>query len=308
MHTPIALFAYNRKGHLAKTIQALQHCHLCSESDLFLFIDGPKNNATEIDFQAILEVNNYAKSITGFKSVKLIEQKHNLGLTQSVIQGISHVLQNHKAVIVLEDDMLVAPDFLTFMNQGVNQYENNPAVAGISGYAFPINEKLPYFTRTGSCWGWATFQRVWEDFLIQREKLNLNLIAENELKLFNVYNNVYSTMFIQNKQGLVQSWAIDFYLYYFSQKQYFLMPGINLVSNIGFDGSGAHQKHGNFLTDNNPIGHKLMMQFPAIVQEEKEIRKKIEQLYQKGYARPSLIKSFVNKIKSVLLGNENNNH
>jgi glycosyltransferase involved in cell wall biosynthesis len=308
LHFPVAIFAYNRKKHLSNTIQALLNCDLAGQSDVFIFIDGPKKNASIEEINAIKEVSSFVHSIEGFKSIQIIEQSTNLGLTNSVAKGISLVLSKAKAVIVLEDDIVVGKDFLNFMNNALVKYENEPQIAGISGYSFPINEHKAYLTRTGSCWGWATYKRVWDDFIKKREQLNLDLIETNEHDLFNVYDNLYGDMFLQTKQGIIQSWAVEFYLYYFSKKQFFLMPGVNLIANEGFDGSGAHHKKGNFLTDNNPIGSFSQIDFPAQIKEEKPIRMKIEALYQKGHAKPSMINSFVSKIKSVLLGNENNHH
>jgi len=40
-------------------------------------------------------------------------------------------------VIVLEDDHVTTPDFLTFMNAALDYYEANPKVFSVSGYAFP---------------------------------------------------------------------------------------------------------------------------------------------------------------------------
>jgi hypothetical protein len=308
LNSPIALFLYNRPKHAMHTIAALQLCIESKESDLFIFIDGHKSQASQTELQQIKDVKKYSHSVNAFKTVQIIEQNENIGLSKSITKGISHVLQSHKNVIVLEDDIIVGQDFLSFMNLALKKYENDPKVAGISGYSFPINEPQPFFSRTGSCWGWATYKRVWDDFLIKRNELNLSLISNNEMSLFNVYNNVYSNMFLQNKQGVIQSWAVEFYLYYFSKKYFFLMPGLNLVANEGFDGSGAHKKRGNFLTDNNPIRNLSKINFPHHVVEEKHIRKKIQKLYEQGFSKPSFIISFVNKIKSVLLGNENNNH
>lgn len=308
MHFPIAVFAYKRKFHLSNTIKALLNCDLAGQSDVFIFIDGPKKNANAEEINAIKDVSDFVHSINGFKSVKIIEQSTNLGLTNSVINGISFVLSNANAVIVLEDDIMVGKDFLTYMNTALKKYEAETLVAGVSGYSFPINEEQPYFCRTGSCWGWGTYQRVWNDFVNARAQLNLNLIAPDELKLFNVYDQVYSSMFLLAQQSKIQSWAIAFYLYYFSKKQYFLMPGVNLIDNTGFDGSGAHQKNGNFLTDNNTIGSLPVIQLPSTINEQKSIRNKIEKLYKKGYAKQSALTTFINKIKSVILSNEKTNH
>lgn len=308
MNSPIALFLYNRPNHTLQTINALLNCKECAQTPIYIFLDGPKSDASIFDLEQIAMVKNIALSLNGFKSIKIIEQHVNLGLSKSLLNGISEVLQNFSNVIVLEDDICVAKDFLYYMNLALNQYQNDIRVAGISGYSFPIGVKEPYFTRTGSCWGWGTYKRVWEHFIQEREKLDLNLIAASELNLFNVYDGVYSNMFEQNKAKQIQSWAIEFYLYYFSQKQYFLMPGINLVSNVGFDGSGAHQKNGNFLTDNNPIGNLHEVKFPETVSEDLYIRKKIEKLYKIGYGNPNSLLTFFNKIKTLLLGNEKFNY
>jgi hypothetical protein len=306
--SPIALFVYNRLQHTIKTVEALKLSTGGTDTDLFIFCDGIKDTENINMQNKVAAVRAYVKSITGFKSIHIIEQSKNIGLSNALVNGISTVLQKFNSVIVIEDDMLVGRDFLMYMNKALNKYENEPKVAGISGYSFPINEMQPYFSRTGSCWGWATYKRVWDNFLACRNSLSLTLIPTNELQLFNVYDSVYSSMFLQNKQGIIQSWAIEFYLFYFSQKQYFLMPGVNLISNVGFDGSGAHKKKGNFLTDTNPVLKLDNFEFPTELVEPNHIRKKLIKLYSKGYAKPSFLKSFVNKIKSVLLGNENNHH
>lgn len=308
MNSPIALFIYNRLAHTKATVAAIQACSQAVDSDLYIFCDGPKINASNDEVDAINTLRAFANEITGFKSVQIIAQKSNLGLSKSIVQGITNVLEKHESVIVLEDDIVVGKDFLNYMNTALLKYEHEPKVAGISGYSFPIKETQPYFSRTGSCWGWATYKSVWDDFRCNRENLNLNDIDANELDLFNVFGTVYTSMFLQTKQGSIQSWAVEFYLYYFSKKQYFLMPGINLIENAGFDGTGTHKTNGNFLTNNNAVGQLSKLNFPAEITEDPKIRKKIIALYHQGYARSTWISSFVNKIKRLLLANENNNH
>lgn len=306
MKTPVALFVYNRLDHAIKTIDALKKANGANETDLYVFCDGAKDFESLSQKNKVVEVRQFIKSISGFNTIQIIEQSQNIGLANSIVNGLSFVLKNHSNVIVIEDDIIVGNDFLYFMNLALEKYENEPNVAGISGYSFPIGQHKSYFTRTGSCWGWATYKRVWDDFIKKRNELNLDLILNHERALFNVHKNIYADMFLQSKQGTIQSWAVEFYLYYFSQQQYFLMPGENLIANTGFDGSGHHKKRGNFLTDNNAIGNFKIKEFPIEVKEDLNVRKKIEKLYKKGFSKPSFINSFVNKIKSVLLGNEKN--
>ncbi|WP_315853192.1 glycosyltransferase family protein [Mucilaginibacter robiniae] len=103
---PIALFVYNRPDHTRRTLNYLQKNQLAEESRLFIFSDGPK---TEADQQKVKEVRLLAQQATGFKSVKLIERAENMGLANSIISGVSQLVQEYGKVIVFEDDLLSSP-------------------------------------------------------------------------------------------------------------------------------------------------------------------------------------------------------
>lgn len=302
LKAPIALFLYNRLEHTRKTVNALLACKESIKTDLFIFCDGPKTAATDTDIENISAVRDFAKKVKGFKSIKIVEYSSNIGLSNSIVRGINEVLNSYENIIVIEDDIIVSSDFLTYMNEAFHKYGQDNRVAGITGYSFPIHESDMYFTRTGSCWGWGTFKRVWFKFMEQRNSLSVSHIPENELKLFNVYEQLYTNMFECARNGIIQSWAVEFYLYYFIQKQYFLMPGINLINNVGFDGSGRHGGKGNFLTDTNPIGKIQELRFPSEVGEPIHIRKKLEKLYKQGYAQKGNWTYFFSRIKKLFLG------
>jgi hypothetical protein len=299
MYAPVVIFAYNRPAFLKQCVKRLSNCAEAGETALFVFCDGPKENASAAELQAVAQTHEAAKSIKGFKSVQVNLNKVNEGLTKSVIAGITKVLSTHSSVIVLEDDLFLSHQFLTFMNAALQRYEHNNQVAGISGFSFPINEVHPYFSRTGSCWGWATYQRVWENFLATKDTLALTQIKPEELKTFNVYDAYYATMYEQQQKGLVQSWAIEFYLSYFVQQQVFLFSGANLVVNAGFDGSGAHHKTGNFLTDHNPLKMFEELKYPEHIGERGEVRKKLERIYQKGLKPPGVLRRLLWKIPGI---------
>src|SRR3990167_9660533 len=106
---PIVLFVYNRLRHTRKTIEALKENYLAKDSDVFIFSDGPKN---EIDKPGVEEVRNYVKTISGFRSVNVVEREKNLGLANSIISGVTEVVNKFGKVIVLEDDLVTSPYFL----------------------------------------------------------------------------------------------------------------------------------------------------------------------------------------------------
>ncbi len=162
--SPICLFTYNRLSETKETVEALKDNLLASESDLLVFSDGWKNELAKND---VLSVRKFISSINGFKSVKVIESGVNKGLARSIIEGVTQLINEYGSVIVMEDDLITSPNFLSYMNQSLNFYRNNSKVWSVSGFSFPINYPENYgfdnsFGVRASSWGWATWKDRWE--------------------------------------------------------------------------------------------------------------------------------------------------
>ncbi|MCL2651232.1 MAG: glycosyltransferase [Candidatus Azobacteroides sp.] len=237
---PIALFTYNRPQHTKETIEALLLNEFADESDLIIFSDAAKNdNATK----GVNDTRQYLKTITGFKSVQIIERETNYGLANSIIDGVSDVVGRYGQIIVLEDDLLTSPYFLRFMNEAMNLYENQEDVISIHGYLYPVNKKMPetFFIRGADCWGWGTWRRGWDIFNVNGQELLDELIAKKLEWNFD-YNGSYPYTKMLKKQvkGAVGSWAIRWYASAFMNNKLTLYPGRSLVFNSGNEGSGTN--------------------------------------------------------------------
>src|ERR1700756_846434 len=161
---PIALFVYNRPEHTRRTISYLQKNLLADESRLFIFSDAAK---TENDKAKVDEVRQLIKEVTGFKSVKVTERKKNLGLAESIISGVTQLVNEYDKVIVFEDDLLSSPFTLQFFNEALARYKTEDKVMHIGAYMYNLDKKgLPqtFFFRAATSWGWATWARAWKDF------------------------------------------------------------------------------------------------------------------------------------------------
>ena len=111
---PIALFVYNRPNHTARTLKFLQQNELATESRLFIFSDAAK---TEGDQKLVDEVRSLIKDTDGFKSVEIVERKDNMGLANSIIAGVTKLVNTYGKVIVFEDDLISSPYTLTYFNE-----------------------------------------------------------------------------------------------------------------------------------------------------------------------------------------------
>ena len=237
---PIALFAYNRFQHLRLTVEALQKNELASQSDLFLYSDAPKRDS---DRSGVEDVRHYARTVTGFRTVNLVERESNFGLARSIISGVTELVNRFGRVIVLEDDMVTSPHFLRYMNEMLDLYEHEERVVSIHGYVYPVAKRLPetFFLKGADCWGWATWRRGWALFEPDGRKLLASLHERKLEKRFN-YQGAYPYMKMLKDQisGKNDSWAIRWYASALLENKLTLYPGRSLVRNIGTDASGTH--------------------------------------------------------------------
>ncbi len=239
-HAPVALFVYKRLWHTQQTVESLLKNRLAVQTELTIFSDGPKDASAQKDVQ---EVRDWIESLSGFKKITIIKQDRNLGLAQSIINGVTELVNKYGKVIVVEDDLVVSQNFLEFMNDGLNVYQEDEKVASIHGYTFPIKQTLPttYFLKGADCWGWATWKRAWDKFEPDGEKL-LKLLREKKLCFEFDFDNTQPNIQMLKDQikGKNNSWAIRWNASAFIHDMVTLYPGKSLVRNIGFDNTGMH--------------------------------------------------------------------
>jgi hypothetical protein len=247
---PIALFVYNRPEHTKKTVEALKKNLLADKSNLYIFSDAPK---TEKDKEDVQKVRNYIKKINGFKKINLIKRKKNFGLADSIISGVTKIVNIHGKIIVLEDDLVTSKYFLRYMNDALNLYKDDKKVFGIAGYFYPIKGILPeiFFVKLTNCWGWATWKDRWKFFEKDGKKLLSEIKIKNLKKKFDIDGSYpYTKMLRHQTEGKNNSWAIRWYASTFLNEGLFLYPKISLVKNIGFDESGVHCGSGKWFNVN----------------------------------------------------------
>ena len=119
---PVIVFNYNRPDHSLRTWEALAQNQFAKETELYLYCDGPKANASDEMCQRIAELHAVAKQYAieapkqgKFKAVHVVCAEKNKGLANSIIGGVTEVINKHGRVIVLEDDLLTSPYFLKYM-------------------------------------------------------------------------------------------------------------------------------------------------------------------------------------------------
>ena len=240
MPAPVLLFAFNRPDAFRRTLEALAANDLAGETDLLIRLDGPRN---ERDRRQVDLVGETALKAKGFRSVEVFRSSENLGLARSIIAGVGKALAEYGSVIVLEDDLLTHPGFLTFMNAGLERYRDEHEVFSICGYTSDV--QMPagygfdaYFCPRSASWGWATWRDRWHsvDWNPTPASLQKNAFAFNRWG-----GSDCATMLRRWMEGKNSSWAIRFCYSQFLQGKVSLFPVLSLVDpSAGFDGNGTH--------------------------------------------------------------------
>lgn len=293
-NAPIAFFAYRRPAHAKASLEALSKCEGAKESELYIFSDGAKDGN---DRKSVEEVRELIAGRKWCGRVNIIERERNLGLAASIISGVTELCEKYGRAIVLEDDLVVSPQFLNYMNDALNIYQSTPEVMHISGYILPIKAKLPetFFYRATTCWGWATWKRAWDSFEPDPKKLLDEIVAKGLLEEFDVKGSTgFSETLKANAEGRMKTWAIRWYASVFLKGGLCLHPGESLVSNIGLDGSGVHCGKSNDY--DVKVREQRIKDFTGDIRENEAALNAMAEFYKS--IGPSLGASIINGLKS----------
>ena len=239
---PIVIFTYKRLDTLQKAIESLKSNELATQSLLYIYSDAARSDN---DVTGVTEVRNYLKTINGFKNIEIIQAVNNIGLANSIINGVSDIINRYGKIIVLEDDLILTPNFLTFMNEALNYYQNNSKVYSISGFMFDIksDNNWPYdifFTKRHCSWGWAMWKDRWNEIDWAVPDFFSFLASKKKQKEFDEIGSDLSSSLIKQMNGQINSWAIRCNYHQFLKQTYTVYPLKSKVINLGFGENATH--------------------------------------------------------------------
>lgn len=248
MLAPIVIFAFNRPDALRGMIDSLKRNLLYEESEKFVFVDGARNEAERAKVDEVVAV---AREITE----NVMAADSNRGLGPSIIAGVSDIINRYGRAIVLEDDLVLMPGFLQYMNQALDAYQEDARIFAVCGYGLKIKRPAGYvgdvyLCNRASSWGWGTWADRWNSVdwnVSDWEQLQSDRSAQ---RAFNRGGSDMYGMLRGYMEGRNRSWAIRFCYSQFRQGRYSVHPFRSLVENDGF-GDGAtncRQKYSRFKT------------------------------------------------------------
>lgn len=251
---PIALFAYNRPDHLRRTIASLAANPEAPRTTVHAFSDGARNEATAPAVAAVRTVLREAAESGAFAEMIVRERPQNAGLARAIIAGVTDILAAEGAAIVMEDDLVVAPDYLAYMNAALDFYRDRPEIGSITGYSplFALPAGYPhdvYRLPRSSSLGWATWQDRWAevDWAV-RDFAAFSADRAARAAFDSCGADRYDRLRRQMESD-AQSWSIRFGYWQSRTGRSTIYPAVSRLKHIGYDGSGTHSGDGAGLND-----------------------------------------------------------
>ncbi len=295
--TLIGLFCYKRAAKLKAVVEALLLNPECADMEIVFFCDGAKG---EKDAAAVAETRQYIESISGFKKITRQYRDRNLSTGPNFFQGIAYLCSHADRFIVVEDDLVVTPNFLRYMLLALDYYQAESTVFCVTGYCFPLKKSgYPFDTVMYDrfcSYGWASWSEKvktvkWDNAalqdIIQASPAFKRLLNKTGMDLYR--------MLKKQINGTISTWDIQMQVHVAINHYKVVYPVISKTSNIGFDQESTNTFGVNYLrTITDSTGKRNF-----IFCDASTIAPNIRRQLKKPYGLPALASR---KIRNTLIG------
>ena len=254
-YAPVVIPTLNRYEHLKQCLESFEKCTGAEYTDVYIGLDFPPSDKYVFGWKKVDAYLHQKELQNGFHKLVVFRRETNLGVTSAdsnITRLYATVSQFSDTYIYLEDDNVVSPNFLEYINKGLERYKDDESVFAIVGYAHPYHFKYGdnnhYRHNTDmSAWGYGTWFKRYNQirdytrnggFLKDFSISNMFKFRHHGwLRLFDFIHYAYHKGYVLQSDGLMSAYLI-------LHDNYVITPTLSKVRNIGWDRSGNSFKHG----------------------------------------------------------------
>lgn len=285
-NTIIAVFCYKRAAKLRASMEALLRNPECSTMDIVFFCDGHKG---EKDYEGVMETRAYIDSLTGFRNIYKHYRERNVSTGPNFKQGITWLCENYDQFIVVEDDLVVTPNYISYLMQALKFYKEEQSVFCVTGFCFPIDVKnytydTIVFNRFCS-YGWGSWSNRVKDVKWDKEELSDMLKTSPGFKQrLNQEGRDLYRMVKKQISGVISTWDIQMQVHVSEHRLKVVYPVVSKGHNIGFDNESTNTFGIDYLKTTLDDGKKRSFNFcPVTI-----IKPYLQSQLRKPYGLPAL--------------------
>lgn len=243
LDTPVLFMVFNR---LEESLQVLERIRGARPRRLFISGDGPREGRSEEAELCARVRREILARIDWSCDVETKFSEQNLGCKQAISSAIGWFFNEVEEGIILEDDCVPDPSFFPYAQALLEKYRDEPRISHIGGFncqrGTVRGPASYYFSRYFHVWGWATWRRAWK-------KYSVSMDDYEEFKevggMRNAFFNPRIATYWQGSldavhAGLLDTWDYQWSYCNFKRDSLSIVPNVNLVHNIGFNGLATH--------------------------------------------------------------------
>lgn len=261
---PILIVCYARPASTALVLEKIFDQR--PGAQVYVALDGPKTLADARILRLRREVVEVVNRFASRLNITFVDRQQNVGTNRNIEDAIQTVFLNHDRVIVVEDDCIPNASFFDFCEWGLSYFHSDSRILMIQGanhFRWPVNSMRGNYilSQLSHVWGWATWREKWED----PSESNRNLRSTNREEIFSLlrrrlpfirYRKAWLHFFDSEREA---SWDISLQFKIWREGLLVVSPGVNLVSNVGFDGVASNS---NLVPDHFQNPSESQLHFP----------------------------------------------
>jgi hypothetical protein len=237
LKTPVAFIIFNRPQYAYRVFEAIRKAR---PPLLLVIADGPREGHLE-DREDCQLSRALIDQADWDCEVRKNYSEANLGCGRRVASGITWVFDQVEEAIILEDDCVPDPTFFRFCEELLERYRKDERISQIGGVNYQGSSKTVkqsyYFSRYHYVWGLATWRRAWKGYDFQMELWPALRDKGWLAELFEDKGTIRYYTYNLDKiyQRRIDTWAYQWFFHCWANHRLSVLPGVNLVSNIGYD-------------------------------------------------------------------------
>lgn len=254
VYAPVIITTLNRKVHLKRCIESLQRNSWAKYTTLIIGVDYPPSEKYQAGYH---EVCAYLqKEIEGFAKVEITYHKENLGPHENFLFLARTIREWCDRYIFTEDDNEMSPNFIEFIDKGLELFEHNDSVLAICSTGAENEQESPeenvVLTHNYSAHGYGTWFKKEDEFSAQITREYFENIGRSIKTLWKLYRydpelvfTCQSAIFRKEKLYQISDGSIPIIdmtikVYSVLENKYVVCPCIKKSRNWGYDGSGVN--------------------------------------------------------------------
>ena len=246
-YAPVVIPTLNRYEHFKRCLDSLEHCTGADKTDVYVGLDYPPSSKYVEGWKIIDVYLKEKERSNGFKHLFVYRRDHNCGVgkkgsnTSLLLQEVEKVSDRY---IFTEDDNEFSPNFLEYINWGLNTYKDDNSIYAICGCkdieTSDIKNNVYKLNTIFNAWGYGCwFSRGEKTKKLYNHDYLKQIVFQ--AKWSDLFSSKVTTLSSLLYQIAAKTFHGDFIVSLLpEQEKWCIFPKVNKVRNWGWDRTGMH--------------------------------------------------------------------